>query len=174
MRRAHYIRRMSSSSIQYGGMDEVHFRRVVEEGAPWIKNVMCVKVDTLSKGKLTLVLPFKSEYMGNVLVPCQHGGVVASLLDHTGGFCAWTTLEKRHTMLNTVDLRIDYLKPAPCEDLICEAVVIQPAGKRLIRSDITVWNKDRSLCVASGRAVYNVYDTKKLGIIMPEESPPSA
>lgn len=61
-----------------------------------------------------------------------------------------------------VDLRIDYLHPAPCEDLIFEANTItevsQKVGK-LIRADMICWNSEKTRKIAIGRGLYNVYNS---------------
>lgn len=86
-------------------------------------------------------------------------GVAAAIIDHVGGFCAWTTLDNSFYRLNTVDLKVDYLLPAPCEDMIVEARVIH-RSKKLIRCDVDCWNKDRTKKIAVGRCLYNAYESK--------------
>jgi len=81
------------------------------------------------------------------------------LIDHVGGFCAWSALTDARRCVNTIDLRVDYLAPAPCEDLIFEASVVD-LRQRLIRSDVTCYNKDRSKKIAIGRVLFNVYETE--------------
>lgn len=94
------------------------------------------------------------------MIPCLHGGIVASLIDHVGGFTCWSSLYTPFQRVSTVDLRVDYLRPAPCEDLWFEAQVLH-ATKKYIRSDVVCWNADRSKKLAIGRCLFNIYEGKE-------------
>mmetsp|Transcript_11723 Transcript_11723/g.17762 ORF Transcript_11723/g.17762 Transcript_11723/m.17762 type:complete len:189 (+) Transcript_11723:52-618(+) len=139
----------------YGGMKEKYFRYLFEERPPFIK-LFGPKVDSLSKNKVSMSLEFKEEFVGNLRMPCLHGGVAATLIDHCSGMCAWSTLSDPHSTVSTVDLRIDYLLPAPCEKLICDAEIVQK-GNKLIRVDAVLWNSSRESKIAIGRSLFNVY-----------------
>ena len=144
----------------YGGYDKDNFISICEDVAPFISNFLKVKVTKLSTGKLTLELPLNPDFVGNPVLPCLHGGVTASVIDHCGGFCAWSILTDRKKLVSTADMRIDYLRPAPLEKLVCEAEVIHQ-GDRLIRTDIVLWNADKSKKIALGRQTMNVYEFKE-------------
>jgi hypothetical protein len=60
----------------------------------------------------------RPEFVGNPKLPSLHGGVAAALLDHTAGFTAWTALPDVEHRLSTVNIRIDYLAPATCTNLV--------------------------------------------------------
>jgi len=165
--------RLTQQQRSYAGIGKDNFIQMAERGAPFINSVMPCKVTHIDneKGELDMVLPYRKSYTGNVLIPCLHGGVVAAFLDHVGGFAAWTSLSDPTKLLATVDLRVDYLKPSPCEDIICEARVVA-SGQKLIRADMTVWNKARTEKLALGRACYNVYKLpagKSLADFMPKD-----
>lgn len=131
------------------------FIKMCEKLSPFCREVLGIKVMDVSHGKISLMIPFKNDFVGNPLSKVLHGGVTAALLDHAGGFAAWSSLKEADKFVSTVDLNVSYLRPAPGEDLICEAFVVH-STKRLIRSDMTVWTKDR-VRVAIGRGTYNVY-----------------
>ena len=152
--------RRTSTHSSYGGLTKQEYYILAEKLAPFIHNFLQPKINHVERGKLVLKLPFKPDFVGNPAIPCLHGGITAAIIDHCGGFCAWTVLANNTKLLNTVDLRIDYLRPAPCEDLICEATVINDkisANSKLIRADIVVWNHNQTIKLAVGRGVYNVY-----------------
>lgn len=70
--------------------------------------------------KASLKIPYKEELVGNPVTGTLHGGVLISLMDSVGGmavFCALTRMEP----IATLDLRLDYLKPAAIgEDIFAE------------------------------------------------------
>ncbi len=114
-----------------------------------------LKVEHAAEGAARMRMPYRAELVGDARRPALHGGVVGSLLDATGGLAAWTlcTVEDR---IATVDIRIDYLLPAPVEDIFAEAQV-QRMGNRVAAVAMRAFSgsaPDRS--VAEGRAVYNV------------------
>ena len=83
-----------------------------------------------------------------------------AIIDHCGGFCAWTVLPDKNYLVNTADMRIDYIRPAPVENLFCDAKVIH-AGERLIRTDVELWNSSRTKLLAIGRQTMNIYLASK-------------
>ncbi len=70
------------------------------------------RIIKLSSGHLSIKIEYNDNLIGNPRGPALHGGVVATLIDHCSGFCAWSGLDNTHSSIRTVDLRIDYLKPA--------------------------------------------------------------
>ena len=95
-------------------------------------------------------LPFREEFLGDEAGTYIHGGIIASLIDIAGDFALITSFGRG---LPTIDLRIDYLRPAMKEDLIASAVVIKK-GRTLGISDITVTN-DAGKKIAVGRGLYS-------------------
>lgn len=68
----------------------------------------------------SLKIPYKEELVGNPVTGTLHGGVLISLMDSVAGmavFCSLSSMEP----IATLDLRLDYLKPAA----IGEAVVAE-------------------------------------------------
>ena len=72
-------------------------------------------------GMAEIVLPFAPHLVGNPDTGVLHGGPISALLDATSG--ASVFLKFRHAVgVATLDLRIDYLKPAsPSRDVVCRA-----------------------------------------------------
>ena len=133
----------------FGGYDKSTFCNITESVAPFVRNFLKVKVTELSKGRMVMELPLNPDFVGNPIIPCLHGGIAAALIDHCGGFCAWSILTDKRLLVSTADFRVDYLRPAPLETLVCEAEVIHQ-GQRLIRTDIVLWNKDKTKKLAIG------------------------
>lgn len=71
------------------------------------------------RGHAALRLPWREDLVGDPATDVLHGGVITTLLDTLGGCCV---LARNLRLQATLDLRIDYLRPAtPRVDLIGEA-----------------------------------------------------
>jgi len=65
-----------------------------------------------------LRVPYADFLVGNPETRVVHGGVITTLLDNGGGVATMTALEELRAVA-TLDLRIDYMKPAtPGRDII--------------------------------------------------------
>ncbi len=135
--------------------DFAALQRLMDEGIPF--NVFLgIRVEQIRKGFARLVLPYRPEFLGDVRRPALHGGILSTLIDTCGGVAAWSYCS-REDRIATVDMRVDYLLPAPPEDLAAEAQV-ERLGNRVAVVSSTVFargDKDKR-CVAAGRAVYNI------------------
>jgi uncharacterized protein (TIGR00369 family) len=145
-----------SDDQKFLGLSGGMFIKVAEDACPFIRDSIECKVTHLEPGVLHMNMPFKPEFVGNPVTKVLHGGVVASLIDHVGGFCAMSCIEDGNTLMATVDMRIDYINPAPPETIHCEAIIVS-RKKTLIRSDVVAWNADKSRKIAIGRVLYNSY-----------------
>ena len=141
------------------GLQGASFIKVAESACPFVRDTLGAKVTHLRPGELTMAMPYKSAFIGNPVTRVLHGGVTAALMDHVGGFCAMSAIEDKNYLLSTVDMRIDYLSPAPPDTIVCEACVVS-VKKTLIRSDVVAWNADRTKKVAIGRTLYSKYPSK--------------
>jgi uncharacterized protein (TIGR00369 family) len=143
----------------YLGMTAPVFKEIAERACPFVRDTLGAEVVSIDRGKLNMRLPFKESFVGNPVTKVLHGGVTAALMDHVGGFCAMTSIEEGNHLLSTVDLRIDYVNPAPPEEMLCEAVVTS-SNTRMIRADVTCWNNDKTKIIATARGLYNRYKSK--------------
>lgn len=135
-------------------MDFEKLKEIIEEGLPFNK-WLGIKVVELAEGRVKLCIPFKPELVGDPRRPALHGGVLSTLVDVTGGFAVWTSchLEDR---IATIDLSVDYLRPAGAKDLFAEAEV-RLLGNRVGNASVVLWSADEpEKHVAVGRAVYNI------------------
>lgn len=70
-----------------------------------------LEVVSAAPGTAVLRLPYREELIGNPETRVLHGGAVTALLDATCGMAVFLRLE-RFVRIATLDLRIDYLRPA--------------------------------------------------------------
>ena len=144
----------------YNGMCAIKYARQVEIDTTFGREVLGLRVDKLSRGMLSVRLPYKDLFVGNYLTPCLHGGVAAAVIDHCGGFCARTLLDDSKMRVSTVALHLDYLAPAGCfVDMYCDAKVISEENF-MIEVDIRCWNECRSKQLVIARALFNIYTPK--------------
>jgi uncharacterized protein (TIGR00369 family) len=72
-------------------------------------------------GEATLRLPYREDLVGNLETGVLHGGPLTTLLDATAGASVYLRLSEP-TSIATLDLRIDYMKPAsPHRDVLARA-----------------------------------------------------
>ena len=141
---------------KFGGLDRESFNLLATRMIPLTSEFFRPVSGKLEVGAFSMSLPFRKEFIGNPQVPCLHGGTVAALFDHVAGLCAWSALESACQRVSTVDLRVDYLLPAPCETLYFDATVVSKT-KKLIRVDVVCWDNARSKQIALGRCLFNIY-----------------
>jgi uncharacterized domain 1 len=77
--------------------------------------------DGLDGERVRLRVPYREDLIGDPATGVLAGGLVSALLDHVGGMAVWVKLGEFRPIA-TLDLRVDYLRPAePGSDLVAEA-----------------------------------------------------
>jgi len=156
----HCILRRTAHKAKVAGVDKESFILLATQYTPFMRDVFKPEVQRLEAGKIVMSLPFKPELVGKSTHPaCLHGGVVAAMFDHVGGFCAWSALDTSRKTVSTIDLRVDYLLPAPCEEIFFDAAVVSKTN-RLVRVDVECWDNKREKKLAVARGLFNIYDSK--------------
>ena len=80
-----------------------------------------------------------------------HGGVIAGMLDEVAGISVYTL--GRENVFTTINLDIDFLRPANVgQKVIVESKVIR-SGKRLINVEVTMKYQDKLLAKASSNLI---------------------
>ena len=123
-----------------------------------------IEIDELSLERVTMHLPMKPELIGNYVQGILHGGVIATLLDVTGGAMALIGAMDRHqhlsthermsklAKLGTIDLRIDYLRPGRGQRFTACASLLRSGNKvAVVRSELF---NEEGLLVAVGTGTY--------------------
>ena len=129
-------------------------RDFIENKIPF-NHFLGVKVRSLEQGKCTLAIPYRPELLGDSRRKAIHGGVLSMLIDTCGGFAVWSMCDL-DDRIATIDLRVDYLKPAVETDLMAEATV-KLLGNRVGNAQIIVYPDGKpETILAEGRGVYNI------------------
>lgn len=105
-------------------------------------------------GTVTIKAPWRTAYERGAGTRQWHGGPIAALIDIAGDFALIAKLGRG---LPTIDLRIDYLRPAIGTDLVANARTLR-AGRTVGIADVDVLD-DSGRLVAVGRGVYSTRPT---------------
>lgn len=129
-------------------------RKLIENQIPF-NRFIGIRVLDLARGRCTLHIPYREELLGDSRRGAIHGGVLSMLADTCGGFAVWS-MGEIDDRIATIDLRVDYLKPAIETDLVADAVV-KLHGNRVGNAQIVIHPKgDPQTILAEGRGVYNI------------------
>ncbi len=148
------MRCMTRTADAEGLLDHATIRRIVEQLIPF-NRYLGLRVCELGEGVASVELPFRPELIGNPLLPSLHGGAIAMLLDTTGGAAVWTRVS-RDDLMSTIDLRVDFLRPARAEALVARGRVVR-LGNRVGVVELRASHpgeEDRP--VAAGTGVYSI------------------
>jgi uncharacterized protein (TIGR00369 family) len=130
-------------------------KQVMEEMIPF-NRYLGVRLTKAEAGFARLEVPFREELIGDPLRPALHGGVLSALADAAGGGAVWTAIEDEKARISTIDLRIDYLRPAKLELVIAEAKIVR-IGNRVGVADVRLFQpSNEEVTIATGKGVYNI------------------
>ena len=108
-----------------------------------------LKLEKSDKGRVELRLPFRDEFLRADGSDWLHGGVVSALIDIAGDYAVITETE---VGVPTIDMRVDYLRPARRGDLLATARTLR-VGRTVSVADVEV-RDSQGMLIAVGRAVY--------------------
>jgi len=135
---------------------------------------MDLRVVDVEPGEATIWLPYREELIGNPKIPSIHGGILAGLIDLAGGAATFTLT---NAPTPTIDLRIDYVRPALQRNTVAAAEIVN-AGSTIAFVDVDVLQlpEDAGITepsqvdpeelgeagklVATGRATYSTKNAK--------------
>lgn len=128
------------------------------ESTPFV-GFLGMSFNSVEVGRVEIQIPFRPQLIGNPELQALHGGVVSALLDTCGGAAVWSQLSKGDRV-STVDLRVDYLRPARAETLIGIGKVIR-MGNRVGVAELKAFHPGRKdEPVAIGTGVFSVRRAK--------------
>ncbi|MGA8514237.1 MAG: thioesterase family protein [Burkholderiaceae bacterium] len=125
-----------------------------------------LRITDVSASKVAARIEMKPEFVGHYAHNRVHGGVISASLDSIGGFGVMAAIGARHReepvakrverfgKLGTIDLRIDYLRPAIGEWFELRAEVMR-CGSRVASTRMEFLGSDGTL-LSTGAAAYIV------------------
>ncbi|MGQ0656404.1 MAG: thioesterase family protein [Betaproteobacteria bacterium] len=140
-------------------------RKLFEERVAF-NRVIGLRILGIEQDRATGRIEMRPELIGSFLHQRLHGGVISATLDAMGGLAAIAAIGARHMdepvdqrlmrfiNLGTIDLRIDYLRPAVGPHFTAEARVLR-LGRRVASTRMEFYDSQSRL-VSSGAAAYIV------------------
>jgi uncharacterized protein (TIGR00369 family) len=125
-----------------------------------------LKIDTIAALHCQAHIAMKPELVGHFAYNRVHGGVISAALDAMGGLACMCAIGaqhheepvmdrlKRFSKLGTIDLRVDYLRPAIGETFLLKAEVLR-LGSRVATTRMEFCGADGTL-MSAGAAAYIV------------------
>ena len=112
-----------------------------------------MRVTALEPGRGTMVMPARADWVGDPGRQVLHPGALTVLADSACGLAVGAALPQR-VPYATLDLRMDYLRPAgPGHDIHCEAHCYRlTRSVAFVRAD--VWQADRDQPIATAQATF--------------------
>jgi uncharacterized protein (TIGR00369 family) len=127
---------------------------VMTERIPF-NRLLAIEVVQVAVGRVVFAIPFRPELIGDPLRPALHGGVLSALIDACGGAAVWMCVGDEDRV-STIDLRVDYLRPAPLETIESSAEVLRVGSRVGVVSMRVYTRSDPHTTLAEGRGVYSI------------------
>ena len=108
-----------------------------------------LKLTNMDEKGIELMVPWREEFVVNVELGYTHGGVLATLIDVAADYAIAAKLGRP---VPTIDMRVDYHRPAFKGNLIVKAQALKLGGSFCTGEAQVYDEKDKLL--ASGRGVY--------------------
>ena len=111
---------------------------------------MALGIETvgMERDRATLRIPYKPELVGDPDTGVIAGGVVTTLLDHACGQAVWATTEVE-VSIATLDLRIDYMRPAAPRAGVTAAAHCYKVTRTIAFVRAEAWDVDSSDLIAT-------------------------
>ena len=112
-----------------------------------------MQITAVAPGRGTMTMPARPDWVGDPARQVLHPGALTVLADSACGLAVGAALPK-HVPFATLDLRMDYLRPAgPGHDLQCEAHCYRlTRSVAFVRAE--VWQADRDQPIATAQATF--------------------
>jgi uncharacterized protein (TIGR00369 family) len=112
--------------------------------AAWLN----MTLESSDESGVVFLMPARPEILGSPSTKALHGGVVASLIDTAASYAV---MARTGRSLATVDMRVDYHKPAIGAQYRIEGSIVR-VGRTFATADARMYGEQGAL-LASGRAV---------------------
>jgi uncharacterized protein (TIGR00369 family) len=164
---------MGDASEGSGDKKLARVQSVLGAGIPH-NDALGITFSSFGEGRAEATLPYDERFVGNPETGVLHGGVITALLDATcGGAVFAKIMGARQARIATLDLRIDYLRPAtPRERIRCRAECYK-VTKHMAFVRGVAFHEDDSDPIASAAGSFMVFGPEPAREPAPGEPPTS-
>jgi len=99
------------SSSENAALSFDRLAETIKSRRSYYGHVSGLRIDRTAPGEVWSILPYRPVFVGDTTTGVLHGGVVTAMLDESCGAAVYLALDGTHAIA-TLDLRIDYQKPA--------------------------------------------------------------
>lgn len=114
---------------------------------------MGMVVEDVEYGTATFSMPYSAELIGDPNTGVIHGGPISTLLDSVSGLAVIAHPENT-AMTATIDLRIDYMRPAPAGENITAHAEVYHTTKTVAFTRATAWAGDKTKPIAQATGAF--------------------
>ena len=156
---------VAASSVEFEQAFIIGLKQIYEESIVF-NQLLGLKITSLLPESVSGRIDMRHELIGHYKYNRVHGGVISAALDAIGSLAVMTAIGARHMnesvthrlqrfdKLGTIDLRIDYLRPAIGDFFTMNAEVLR-LGSRVASTRMEFHGPDGKL-LAAGSGVYIV------------------
>ena len=104
-------------------------------------------------GTATFTMPYNPDLIGDPTTGVIHGGPVSTLLDSVSGLAVIAHPDNT-AMTATIDLRIDYMRPAPIGQNLTANAEVYHTTKTVAFTRATAWADDKTKPIAQATGAF--------------------
>jgi uncharacterized protein (TIGR00369 family) len=134
--------------------DKARIARQFIEAIPFSK-ALGMQLDEIGDGIAVISMPYKPDLVGDPQSGVIHGGAVSALMDTCGGAAVMSHPEALAATA-TIDLRIDYMRPATPGDRITARAHCYHLTRSVAFVRAEAWDSDEGRPVASATGAFTV------------------
>lgn len=136
-------------------------KKMIEELIP-IHKFLGLKLLDIKTDFVKVEVPFRPEVVGDIRSNRWHGGIITTIMDSVGGLVGSTHLSSLEDKMSTIDIRVDFLRPAHHEAIIVEGETVR-LGKRILVTKMKAYLKSdpEKKLLAEGKGVYSFIRLRK-------------
>lgn len=127
--------------------DKAEIARKFIEAIPFSR-ALGMQVEDIGDGRAVISMPYGPHMVGDPRTGVVHGGVVSALMDTCGG-AAVVCHPRSGGPTATIDLRIDYMRPATPEQGLTAEAICYHVTRSVAFVRATAWDSDKDRPVAA-------------------------
>ncbi|MCU4654982.1 PaaI family thioesterase [Roseibacterium sp. SDUM158016] len=143
-----------SDTPETGGDEKARIARQFIEAIPFSK-ALGMRLEEMGDGVAVISMPYETALVGEPRTGVIHGGAVSALMDTCGG-AAVMCHPDAVSATATIDLRIDYMRPATAGERITARAVCYHVTRSVAFVRAEAWDADEGLPVAAATGAFTV------------------